>query len=418
MFDCRFPINGSPALCSKEGIVSYQELDRKVDETALLLTRFGIKSHDLIAALLPPSPSLIFLLFAAFRIGASISLLNTKLPPLQIQAQLKRLQPKLFIDSFPIVPKLLPSSRKIFQSALLFTSGSTGVPKIAVLPLKALLANALHSVPLNPTDRWLLSLPLFHVGGIGILLRCALFGASIALEKTDPEITHLSCVPTQLYRESPVYKKLKMVLLGGAPIKSYPDYLPISLTYGLTEMGSMVLAKEKPPLSQERYYLGRALPNREMRLAKGGEIEVRGKTLFAGYLDDISDPFSDGWFATGDVGSFDPEKGFAILGRKDLQFISGGENIQPEEIEQCLLQIPDVLEAIVIPKPDAEFGMRPFALLKAVNPTFTYEKMKEFLMQVLPKYKIPIAMELVDEFPKTGFKIDRKAVLRSFAGSE
>lgn len=395
----------SLAFISDEITLTYRELDH-------LANQFSIKEGALIAVHLPPSHLLIALFFAAWRNNASICPLNLKLPTAQIQSCLDQIKPDLFISSFPFSSNFLVMERPITQSIFLFTSGSTGIPKIAILTLKSLLANAAHSVPLNPADRWLLSLPLYHVGGIGIMLRCVLARAAMVMNKNHPAITHLSFVPTQLYRESPVYKNLKCILLGGAPTSLIPSHLPIYGTYGLTEMGSMVLTQKHPKEIDGQIYLGEPLPTREVRLKPNGEICVRGEPLFEGYLKQgtIESPLNNGWFETGDIGQYHPQGGFSIIGRKDWQFISGGENIQPEEIEQHLLQIPGILEAVVIPKEDPEFGMRPVAVIRTLNPLFTLSQMQQILSDYLPKYKIPIALYHVNEIPKTGLKIDRKQI--------
>ncbi len=175
----------------------------------------------------------------------------------------------------------------------------------------------------------------------------------------------------------------------------------------------MVLMQKNPPQIEGRTYLGEPLPSREIRLNSDGEICVRGETLFTGYLFHEK---QNGWFKTGDIGELHPLHGIAIVGRKDWQFISGGENIQPEEIEERLLQIPGVVEAIVIPKEDPEFGMRPIAILRTEGPFFTLEKMQGTLRDFLPQYKIPIALHIVDEMPKNGLKIDRWRVMQSLGG--
>lgn len=426
MFDCDCPLKIaakeeplSLAYLAKDVALTYKELDALTELFVERLHGCNIRDGDRIAVLHPPCQELISLFFAAWRIGASICPLNLRLPTSQVESCLKRIEPKLFINSFPFNKSNRPGevSDPIYQSILLFTSGSSGPPKVAILSLKSLIANATFSVPLDTQDRWLLSLPLFHVGGIGIMMRCILSKATIVLDESDPKITHLSYVPTQLYRTSPLYKKLKCVLLGGAPINTIPERLPIYVTYGLTEMGSMVLARKQPPCINGHFYLGKPLPKREIRLEPDGEIWVKGATLFQRYLHDDS-PFINGWFPTGDIGQYDEKEGYTIIGRKDWQFISGGENIQPEEIEQQLLQIPDILEAVVAPKPDPEFGMRPIAFIRTVNPLFSLQMMHSLLAERLPKYKIPIALYLIDEFPKNGLKIDRKQFLpKIYAGN-
>jgi O-succinylbenzoic acid--CoA ligase len=287
------------------------------------------------------------------------------------------------------------------KSVLLYTSGSTSSPKIAVLSLDSLLANAkgcVEAVDLRIGDQWRLSLPLYHVGGIGIVLRCVLARAAIVLDDSM-DITHLSYIPTHLYRTTPVYKKLRCLLLGGSPVLSVPKGLPIRLSYGLTEMGSMVSLD------------GEVLKGREVKIAEDGEILVRGSCLFNGYLGE--EPVR-GWFATGDLGKFD--KGLVILGRKDWMFISGGENIQPEEIEKELLQLDQVMDAAVVAKKDAEFGQRPVAFVQAKG--LNLRQMQKALAGRLPKYKIPVALYLVEEIPKkNNFKIDR-FILTQLANNE
>lgn len=296
---------------------------------------------------------------------------------------------------FPTNPKSPTQPPKVIgppHSLLLYTSGSTASPKIAVLSLANLIANAESAIPtldLKPKDQWRLTLPLYHVGGIGIVMRCILARATIVLDDS-PNITHLSYVPTHLYRATPVYKNLKCLLLGGAPITSYPQHLPVYTTYGLTEMASMVTLN------------GNVLPGREVKL-ENGEIFVRGPCLFQGYLGEK--PVSD-WFATKDLGRWVNGR-LEIVGRKDWMFISGGENIQPEEIEGHLIAMPGVLEAVVLGVEDAEFGKRPVAVVRAER-VFTIQDMQKHLSERLTKFKIPIALFFIDEMPrKNNFKVDR-----------
>lgn len=279
------------------------------------------------------------------------------------------------------------------RSLLLSTSGSTSTPKIAVLSQENLLASAAtvaQAVGLKAGDQWRLNLPLHHVAGIGIVLRCILARATIVLDDS-PDITHLSCVPTHLYRATPIYPKLRCLMLGGAPLGPIPSYLPIYTSYGLTEMASTVALN------------GEVLPHSELKLAEDGEILVRGASLFQGYL---GEPPQSGWFATKDLGRFSQGK-LEILGRKDWMFISGGENIQPEEIERELLNFPEVIEAAVTPIDDPEFGKRPVAVVVAKT-RFTLQEMRQRLLSKLPKFKIPIALYFIDEIPKkNNLKLNR-----------
>ena len=354
----------------------------------------GIGPGDRIGALSSSTPQFVSLFFAAWHLGAVLCPLSPRIPPAQLESHLDRLDVKLFFNG-SVRPTRYPPLPH--PGVLLFTSGSTGVPKIAYLSLDNLLANArgaIEVLDIRENDRYLLNLPLHHVGGIAVVLRSMLARAHCIFDPSDPEITHLSAVPTQLYRACPYYKKLRCLLIGGAPITSWPEHLPCFFSYGLTEMGSLAaIASPGAPY--------RPLPSTQIQLKDDGEILVRGESLFQGYWQGGA---PEEWFATGDVGSIDRD-GFRISGRKDWQFISGGENIQPEEIEAHLLSLPGILEAAVIPMPDPEFGMRPAAFLKAS--AITPDEIREALAKRLPKFKLPVSFTFLEELPKNGLKIDR-----------
>lgn len=401
---CPLKVHSSndPAWIDADRVWSFRELDELADRWCAELKRRGIGPGSRVAVLHRPCVSLAALFFGAWRLGVAVCPLNLRMPPKGVETLLARLKPALFLT------ELNPGSEKESISEidakspalLVMTSGSTSEPKIAILNFQNLLSNALHALDildLKPNDQWLLNLPLFHVGGIGILIRCILARAAVA--QAGLGITHLSCVPTQLYRATPIYKNLRCLLLGGAPVHSYPKHLPVVVTYGLTEMASIVLAKQLP----ENEFLGFPLPGREIRLAEDGEIWARGECLFQGYW---GEERQEGWFPTKDLGA-ESKDGIAIVGRKDYQFISGGENIQPEEIERHLLQIEGVEEAAVISMDDPEFGARPVAFASG---KIDFERMKSALAERLPKFKIPCKLFLLEELPKNGLKIDRRVL--------
>ncbi|MCP4156081.1 MAG: AMP-binding protein, partial [bacterium] len=263
-------------------------------------------------------------------------------------------------------PKILPVPMEPESEAtVILTSGSTGSEKAALHTYGNHFYNALGSnenITLEPGDRWLLSLPLFHVGGLGILFRCFLAGAAVVIpEKSAPlslsltkhKITHASMVSTQLVTlmENKITKShLKALLLGGSAFpealirKALSLNLPIYTTYGLSEMASQVTTTSKndtapTPPPGRLTSSGKILNFRTIKI-ENNEILVKGKTLFKGYLekDSISIPLTkDGWFGTGDLGAIDAYGYLRVSGRKDNMFISGGENIMPEEIEALLL---------------------------------------------------------------------------------
>jgi O-succinylbenzoic acid--CoA ligase len=252
------------------------------------------------------------------------------------------------------------------------------------------------------------------VGGLAVIFRVILGGGAIAFPIPDLsmedniwelQITHVSLVSTQLYRllksckNVKSLKKLKAVLLGGSAI---PDHLiregvelglPIFKSYGSSEMASQVTATRLNDSRKKFFSSGKLLECRQMKITGDKEILLKGKTLFRGYMKGkriIRAVDDEGWFHSGDLGYLDKDGYLYVTGRKDNMFISGGENIQPEEVEACLVQIDYVKEAIVVPVRHPEFGHRPAAFLKMVNnPHLQCHHMIKRLEEMLPRFKIP-----------------------------
>lgn len=335
--------------------------------------------------------------------GAIFCPINHKLPANVIAAQLERLQPKWILASTGWEKRVSPPANLPPSSFLLFTSGSTGTPKIASIPLSSFQNNARSAnavCDLRPNDGWRLSLPLYHVSGLSIVFRCLAAGAKIILDDRDRSVTHLSAVPAQLFTASPIYPNLRCLLLGGGPICTVPMRWPSLISYGLTETASLVLAGSTPDSLWP--VLGK-----QIKLSEEGEVLIKGDSLFAGYWDGhtVHAPLDEeGWFATKDLACFDPQKGYRIVGRKDRQFISGGENIQPEEIEQALLKLEGLIAAIVGPKKDEQYGMRPIAFVKIQSGKIDRGKIQKALSNVLPRYKIPTDFFPLEEPPFSPLK--------------
>jgi O-succinylbenzoic acid--CoA ligase len=372
-----------------------------------LLTKLGIKPGERIAACLPTGQPLIELLLASLHVGAVFCPLNIRLPPAALEEQIERLSPKLIVSPSGYTTRVSHSASLPPSSFLLFTSGSSGIPKIASISAQSFWNNAKSAnavCDLKHGSGWRLSLPMHHVGGLSIVFRCLAAGAQIILDDTSVSITHLSSVPAQLYKAWPIYPKLRCLLLGGGPIHDVPKELPCLVSYGMTETTSLILAGKTAHSLQP-------IAGKEIKLAADGEILVRGDSLFEGYWngEEVVSPLDpEGWFATKDLGRFDPTRGFTIIGRKDNQFISGGENIQPEEIEAELFKIPGILEAIVGPRKHDRFGMRPIAFLKTCTGVIDEVSIRSSLAKRLPSYKIPDAFFPLEDSSTHILKRNRK----------
>ena len=186
--------------------------------------------------------------------------------------------------------------------------------------------------------------------------------------------------------------------MGGGPLtenlihKAIKAKIKIHTSYGLTEMASQVTTTASRESISKLLTAGRVLPYRRLKVEKTGEILVKGKTLFQGYWEKgrVRLPLENGWFRTGDLGQLDKNGYLTVQGRCDRMFISGGENIYPEEIEKILCSHPRIIGAVVVPVESFRFGYRPRAFIETDRHVkLTRKDILEFLQRRLPKYKIP-----------------------------
>lgn len=342
---------------------------------------------------------------------------------------------------FPVVPDTHPL-------AWVPSSGSTGRPKLVELSRRAFLslcrADA-QRVPPRPDDRTLLCLPLSHVGGLSVVLRalsaqrcCVAFRAgdggllaslpALARCLVEERITLLSLVPAvldRLLRESPDIASrapLRAILLGGQACsaelltRAREHALPVLTSYGLTETCSQVSTLSFPPptsipVKQGVVGVGFPLAGVEVRVVRG-LIEVRGPTLFSGYLG-APPPFdSDGFFNTGDRGEFDPELGLFVFGRESELIITGGENVDPSEVEHALLACEGVEAAMVFGIPDPLFGERVAAALELrAGAIWDEHALFAALDRRLASFKQPRALCRFESLPRlTSGKLDRARI--------
>ncbi len=395
------------ALLSQGKEFTYKQLSALVCEAK---ERYGLSAHPKgqpVAFIAESSSESLALFFAIWREGLIALPLSPRWPKQATEEALiltgaRLLQPVLSSKTVAYPEgNLNPEA----LATMLFTSGTTGSPKIACHSLKNHLESAKSAAQLlgiEKESRYLLSLPLSHVGGIAAMLRTFLVGATLLLAPPCAEPTHLSLVPTQLRRlvkngEAP--KKTRCILVGGACLstelleEALSQKLPIYQSYGLTETASLI-ALQTPHMARTQIAEGAELK------IEGGEIYVRGPQLFRGYFKkgepSLDLPLVDGWFATGDLGSMSADGTLKWLGRKDRRFKSGGETIQPEEIEALLLEVPGIVEAYVRPSPHEEFGQCPHAFVFC-DEEVDLRAVERQLRQQLPGYKIPKRWEKLSD---------------------
>jgi O-succinylbenzoic acid--CoA ligase len=410
------PNGNATAIISSNFYLSYGELAVQSLTVKNNLMERGLTSGERVALLGCNSPEYMILLYGLWQAGMVPVPLNTRWPVKMIEESLRE------IDSFHLI-EVLPENRGIeidslntiigfellenggkvkdiaqnfnfdpnLDATILFTSGSSGKPKAALHTFRNHYSSAVGSsknIPFGAEDCWLLSLPLYHIGGMAILFRALLGGGAVVVPSpvqtldeilSEHQITHISLVVAQLKQlfgdqnNLPYLKRMKAMLLGGGPIPknlveiAAGEKLPLFCSYGSTEMSSQITTTINGDTIPQLQTAGSVLPYRELIIAEDSEIRVRGDTLFRGYIQgNIIDPSRDsnGWFHTGDLGEMDEQGYLTLIGRKDNMFISGGENIQPEEIEATMMQIEGISEVIVVPIDHPDYGKRPVAFIK------------------------------------------------------
>lgn len=289
---------------------------------------------------------------------------------------------------------------------VLFTSGTTSRPKAVELTLANHAASARASnsnLGNQPDDAWLCVLPLFHVGGLAILLRSAVNATTAVLhdgfragrvrdELEGGGVTVVSLVPTMLHRLREIgfegAPALRAVLLGGGPMPSgLLDWardraIPIVPSYGMTETASQVATPDGP------------LAGVDLRITADGEILVRGPMVARGSL------ASDGWLHTGDLGTLDSEGRLRVEGRRADLIVTGGENVMAGEVEEALRAHPAVADAGVRGFEDEEWGERVVAFVVRAGEV-SQDELIEACRARLGAYKAPKEVRFVVELPRT-----------------
>ncbi len=340
-------------------------------------------------------------------------------------------------------------------AAILYTSGTTGRSKGAMLTHRALASNAETLVNywrFTPDDVLIHALPIFHTHGLFVATNVALMAgaAMVFLPKFDldsifatmPTATTLMGVPTFYTRllDDPRLTKgstqnMRLFISGSAPLLAQTHTGWTARTgheilerYGMTETNM----NTSNPYEGARKpgTVGMPLPDVEVKIVDGegaevganqiGSIEVRGDNVFAGYWqmpDKTAEELREnGWFITGDLGVRDEDGYISIVGRSKDLIISGGFNVYPKEVEAVIDDLPDVLESAVIGLPHADFGEAVVAVVVARNPALTIDAINTVTAGKLARFKCPKRVLIVESLPRnTMGKVQKKALREEYA---
>lgn len=436
----------APAIIADPGVISFRQLAERVRARVEIWRASGVETAGRVLGLSPrlELESLVSI-YAALEHQLPVVLFHPRLTAAERGAACAAVPGLIDLDAAALAPvdtRRLPPELSALDrgderaAALFFTSGTSGQAKLAVLSRRAVLASAAMSAAhlgWTSHDRWLLSIPLAHVGGLSILTRSLIARRPIVLPSNpgafDPgkllhdlerhQVTLLSVVPTMLEAlleeapSPPVH--LRAVLVGGAPLspstreRAVRGDWPLVLTYGLTEACSQVTATSVAKGADPGAAVGRPLPGVKVQIREG-TIWIRGPNLFSGYLEagrraSALDP--EGWFDTQDLGHLDELGQLHVEARRTDLILSGGENVYPRELELALEAEPGVLEALVVAVPDPRWGQRPVALLR-VAPGFD-EAAARAGLERLAAYKRPKAWIVLEELPRNAMgKLDRR----------
>ncbi|RLT39453.1 MAG: o-succinylbenzoate--CoA ligase [Chloroflexi bacterium] len=440
--------------CSGEAW-DYATLEARVASAAGALRTEGVEAGEPVAVVANNGLPIARFAHAIPRSGALFMPLNARLSVSEITYQLRDSRARLLLHDASLstlaleaaakagvrtlaiedarwdagVPVEAPASIEADRvHSVIYTSGTTGRPKGALLTHGNFHWSAVASAAnlgVEDDDRWLACMPLFHVGGLSILLRSAIYGTTAVIHERFEEarvdralreerVTLLSVVATMLQRVFAVSPdgfspSLRGVLLGGGPAprplleEAARRSMPVMQTYGLTETCSQVATLGQADALRKLGSAGLPLLTSTLRIeADGrdaeagevGEILVAGPTVCAGYLhrpDATAAAIRDGWLHTGDLGWRDDEGYLYVADRRDDLIVSGGENVYPAEVESALLEHRAIEEAAVVGMPDDRWGARVVAVVvpRANIEAPSTAAIDAHLRERLAGYKVP-----------------------------
>ncbi len=469
----------SPAIYSNSIQLNYEEIRKKVLKTAGILSAMGLGDKDNVAIIGNSNVDFIINLLALWQIKALPILINPRLTDNEIEEQIitsdckvvlqnrmiKSIGPSFEIKvfTFPFDEKLEPDDiepgeelNPEYTAVIIFTSGTSGNSKGVELSFNNLLQSArigdkiIHH---NKEDRWLASLPFYHIGGFSIISRSLLFGTSIIIPESlqiqdlaevmkNFNPTLCSFVPTQLKRmlEADILPndELRITLLGGGFIDqrlvfdAISDGWNITKVYGSTETSSFVSSISDEEIYDKPRSVGTAVkPNQiiivnesrfQIPWGEVGEIAVSSPAVMKGYYNDVDETekkIEDGFYYTGDMGFVDADNYLFIEARRTDLIVTGGENVNPNEVEKRLIEHPEIVDAAVFPLKDDDWGeiVAAAIVLKDEKSTIELNDLQEFLKDDLAGFKIPKKLIVEKELPRNELeKILRSKLIKKYEG--
>lgn len=461
-----------PAIISEKESISYEQLKKEINHLSGYLCSIGLRRGSHVSILCENNADFIILILSLWEIGAIPIPMNIRLLDEEIEKLIEHSNSEyLFIHKelderlkgkdkriiFPLekctdTPSISSNNFEIEDTALiLYTSGTTGSPKGVMLSYNNLISSAVsadHIINHTLKDRWLASLPFYHIGGFSIPIRAFLYGSTVLiadsvkaesileiLNKLKPTLasfvsTTLKQLLEKNIRPNP---ELRLVLLGGGPIddelasRAIKAGWQIIKVYGSTETSSLVTAINinKEPLKVSS--AGRVLPGNKILIigendtplppCRAGEVLISGGSLMKGYwknpeLTESKRKFGN-FYCSGDIGFIDEDGLLYIESRRTDLIVSGGENINPLEVERTILKCPGIKEVCVFPQKDEHWGQSvTAAVVKAENCQISEEEIKSFLKERISNFKIPKKIFFIDELPKTSLGKLRRDLIR------
>lgn len=467
-----------PALHFAGKDVSYADIARRVGRMAGLLDSLGVSAGDRIAFLGLNHPELLVLLFAAARLGAVLCPLNWRLAPPEHAVILRHAEPRVvvaeteFVEALDQVAGAFGGAARLVLGGqrsgwtelataleasppdagrrtgryadpvlIVYTSGTTGQPKGAVLTQSALLWNAVnstHAHDLVSADRVLTFLPMFHVGGLNIQTVPALHaGATVilhrrfepdavfaAIEGGRPSLTLMVPAVMQALIGHERFAKadlssLRLINAGSSVIPPalieafHRKGVPVGQIYGSTETGPIAAYLRREDAFAQVGSAGKPAvhcririvddENRDVPQGRSGELLVKGPNLMCGYWRDpaaTQDAMRDGWFRTGDIGYVAADGYIWINDRKKDVIISGGENIYPGELESLLAGCDEIAEAAVVARPDARWGEVPIAVVVRRDAGLDRQRVLDLFEGRLARFKHPRDVVFIERLPR------------------